>query len=174
MRDRQHDDGERHEHHGQEEVVQEAEEPLVHVPGHRICHERVRQQCQADGHHGDDRRVERRLRIVDVVPRIGEVMPFPSGRQAERAGLGRRLQRGDDREVQRDEDGQREHGHDRGQPPVNLMILAEPLALGVPLRRLGRLRCAGHQICSLPLKNFNWMNARMARTMKNVTALAIW
>ena len=53
--DRQHDDGERHEHHGQEEVVQEAEEPLIHVPCHGVRDERVRQQRQHHSAHGDDR-----------------------------------------------------------------------------------------------------------------------
>ena len=58
---RQHDDRERHEHGGDEEVVQEAEEALVHVAGHGVGHEGVGQQGSNYGGHRDDRGVERGL-----------------------------------------------------------------------------------------------------------------
>lgn len=151
LRNRQHDDRERHEHGGDEEVVQEAEEALVHVAGHGVGHEGVGQQGEHHGGHRDDRGVERGLRVVDLGGGVGEVVPLPRGGQGEGAGFGRSLQRGDDGEVERDQNGQAQHGHGGGQPPVDLVVPAE---LG-GLAGLGRGNCCSshflsslNQICS--------------------------
>lgn len=168
---------ERHEHGGDEEVVQEAEEALVHVAGHGVGHEGVGQQGEHHGGHRDDRGVERGLRVVDLGGGVGEVMPLPRGGQGEGAGFGRGLQRGDDGEVERDQNGQAQHGHGGGQPPVDLVVSAE---LG-GLAGLGRGNCCSSHFLSSP-KSDLFLAAGDAQLyegddrqhVKKSTAFAVW
>ena len=172
--DRQHHHRERHEHRGDEEVVQEAEEALIHVAGDGVRHEGVRQQREHHRGHRDDRGIQRCPRIIDLRRSICEIMPLPRCRQAEGARLGRCLQRRDDGEIQRDQHGQRQHHGQCGQPPINPMILVECLVFhDVPFPSVSRASAHGCQICSLLLENPSWMNATIARTMKKITALAV-
>ena len=78
-----------------EEVVEEAEETLVHVARDRVGDEGVRHERERDGEHGDDRRVERGARVVHFGRGGREIAPLPARRQRECARLRRRLQCGD-------------------------------------------------------------------------------
>ena len=166
---RQHDHGERHEHGRDEEIIEEAEESLIHIPCHGIGHEGVRQQGEHDCRHRDDGRIQGRFRIVHLCGSIGEIMPLPSCGQTEGSSFGWCLQSGDYGEIQWNQNRKRQHCHGGGKPPIDIAVLT------IFLHRTSGCYCSGHRYHTFSLlpKNFSCTKAIIANTMKNNTALAV-
>jgi hypothetical protein len=102
------------------------------------------------------------------------------GKSVSRQRVGR-LERVDDREVQRGQHGDCQHRQERGQPPVDAATApAPPASRDRPLRGTGQhfLTLGSldrHQrFTSRRCKNRNWIMDKTTITMKKMTAFAVW